>query len=216
MHIKRKTMGNFWPVPRTGTKYMAVPTHEAKNSLTLILVIRDLLGLVKSKKELKKVLNEKQIAINGKIVRETNYPLMLYDSLSLPLVKKNYKITLENKRFSVKEVSENEAKTKTYRVINKTQIGGKKTQINLNGGKNIITNEKIATGEFVVVDNNTNKITKVIALKKDVEVIVIAGKHMGKIGKIKDIIEQGSLKVAQIKLKEGEISANIQNIYVKE
>ena len=56
MHIKRKTIGNFWPVPRTGTKYMAVPSHEENNSLSLILVIRDVLKLVKTKKELKKVI----------------------------------------------------------------------------------------------------------------------------------------------------------------
>jgi len=172
--------------------------------------------MVKSKKELKKLLNEKQITINGKVIKETNYPLMLYDSLTLPNAKKNYKIILDNKRFNVKEVSDNEIKTKTYRVIGKTQLPGKKIQINLNCGKNIITNEKINTGEFLVVDNSSNKIKEVIALKKDVEVIVIAGKHIGKIGKIKDIVEQGNIKIAQIKTKNEEINANIKNIYVKE
>ena len=216
MHIKRKTMGKFWPVPRTGTKYMAVPTHEARNSLPLILVMRDLLGLVKSKKELKKVLNEKQVSINGKLIKETNYPLMLYDSLSLPLINKNYKIILDNKRFNVKEVSDAEAKTKTYRIMNKTRLAGKKTQVNLNGGRNIITNDKLGTGEFVVVDNLSNKILKTIALNKDIEVIVVAGKHMGKIGKIKDLIVQGNVKVARVKTKSEEISANVKNIFVKE
>jgi small subunit ribosomal protein S4e len=216
MHIKRKTMGKFWPVARTGTKYMAVPTHEARSSLPLILVMRDLLKVVKSKKELKKLLNEKQILINNKVIRETNYPLMLYDSLSLPAAKKNYKIILDNKRFNVKEATDSEIKTKTYRVINKRLLPGKKIQINLNGGKNIITNEKIETGEFVIVDNATNKISKTVALKKDVEVIVIAGKHIGKIGKIKELVDQGNVKVAQIKTKEEEISANINNIFAKE
>jgi small subunit ribosomal protein S4e len=216
MHIKRKTMGKFWPVARTGTKYMAVPTHEARSSLPLILVMRDLLKVVKSKKELKKLLNEKQILINNKVIRETNYPLMLYDSLSLPAAKKNYKVILDNKRFNVKEATDSEIKTKTYRVINKRLLPGKKIQINLNGGKNIITNEKIETGEFVIVDNATNKITKTVALKKDVEVIVIAGKHIGKIGKIKELVDQGNVKVAQIKTKEEEISANINNIFAKE
>ena len=61
MHIKRKTMPKFWPVARTGSKYMAVPSHEQRSSVPLIMVIRDMLKLVKNKKELKKVMNEKKI-----------------------------------------------------------------------------------------------------------------------------------------------------------
>ena len=94
MHIKRKTIGNFMPVPRTGTKYMAVPGHNQRDSMSLILVMRDILKLVKTKKELKKVLNEKKVLVNGKIVNETNYPLSLYDVLGLPSAKKYYRVRM--------------------------------------------------------------------------------------------------------------------------
>jgi len=216
MHIKRKTIGNFWPIQRTGDKWMAVPTHNQRNSMPLMIVARDVLKIVKSKKELKKILNEKKIIINGKIVKETNYPIGLFDSLSIPLMKKQYKVVLKNKRFDFVEVSEKQSETRVYKVIGKRQMAGKKVQVNLSNGRNILTSEKIAVGDFVVMDNLKNKILKIISLKKDVEVLVIAGKHTGKSGKIKEILKAGENSVAEIKTKEGEIKANIKNIFAIE
>ena len=60
MHIKRKTIGNFWPVQRTGTKWMAVPSHDQRSSMPLVGVVRDVLEIVKSKKELKKLLGKQK------------------------------------------------------------------------------------------------------------------------------------------------------------
>ena len=57
MHIKRKNIGKFWPVPRKGTKYLAVPSHNNSESISLVVVIRDVLKLVRNKKELKRLLN---------------------------------------------------------------------------------------------------------------------------------------------------------------
>ena len=216
MHIKRKTIGNFWPIPKTGDKWMAVPTHNQRNSMPLMIVARDILGIVKSKKELKKILNEKKIIINGKIVKETNYPLGLFDSISLPVMKKQYKVVLKNKRFDFVEVSEKQSESRIYRVIGKRLLGAKKIQINLSDGRNLLTSEKIAVGDFVIMNNLKNKIEKIISLKKDVEVLVIAGKHTGKSGKIKEIVKEGENSVAEIKTKEGEIKANIKNIFAIE
>jgi ribosomal protein S4E len=178
--------------------------------------MRDVLKLVKIRKELKKLINEKQIAVNGKIIKEINYPLMLYDSITLLNIKKNYKLVMVGKRLSVVEASEKEASHKLYKVLGKKVLSEKIIQINLNQGKNIISDEKLNVGDFVVLNNKENKITKTITLKKDTDVLVIAGKHMGKNGSIKELLEQGNEKVALIKTSLGEIKTNIKNVFVKE
>jgi len=216
MHIKRKTIEKFWPVPRTGTKYMAVPSHEKSNSISLIMVMRDLLGIVKTKKELKKILNEKQIMINNRIVRELNYPLMLYDSLSLPSIKKHYKIIMKGKRFGVEETTEEKAGHKAFKVVGKKLLKDNVLQINLTCGKNINSKDKFETGEFVILNNKDNKIVKKIILEKGVSVVIIAGKHVGKEGTVKEISQQGEDRIAIIKTTNGEISSNIKNVFVKE
>ena len=203
------------PVPRTGTKYMAVPSHNQTESMSLILVMRDILKLVKTKKELKKILNEKKILVNGKIVKETNYPVTLFDSLAIPSVKKFYRVNLKNK-YELTPASESTVGNRIYEVIGKKILPGKKVQLNLSQGRNVISSEKINVGNYVVVDFAKNKITKVISLDKGVEVIVIAGKHSGAEGKIKEILTSGEQKVAVIKTHKEEIKSNVKNIFVKE
>jgi small subunit ribosomal protein S4e len=216
MHIKRKTIGRFWPIQRTGTKYVAVPSHQQRDSVPLIVMMRDVLKIVKTKKEMKKILNEKKLHVNGKVVKEPNFPLMLFDTIQIPLTKKAYRVVLDNKRFALEEEKDEDSHKKIYRVIGKKVLSGNKIQVNLSHGKNILSNEKISTGDFVVLDNKKNSIIKIFSLKKDSEVLVVDGKHAGKSGKIKDIVEQGEQKVAIIKTKEGEVKANINNVFAKE
>jgi len=214
MHIKRKTMPKFWPIQRTGTKYLAVATHEKRNSMPAIIVVRDLLKLVKNQKEMQMLINEKKIEINGKVIRNMRYPLMLFDCLTFPSIKKHYRVGLKNKKFALEEIKEAESRQKIHKVEGKKIISGKKVQINLSGGKNLLTPEKINVGDFIVLSND-NKILKIITLKKDSEIIVIKGKHIGKEGKIKNITKAGEDTMATIEGKEGELKININNIFAK-
>lgn len=211
MHIKRKTIPNFWPIARTGTKYMAVSSHNKTNSMPLIVVMRDILNSVKSSKELKKIVREKKILVNGKIVREDKYPLALFDSLAIPSINKFYKVVLKGKKYHLAEVSEKELSSRIYKVESRKVLPGKKIQINLSSGKNILSNEKIETGNFVLLKEN--KLAKIIKLEKGTEVLVVSGKHSGKSGKIISVEKIGEDKIAEISTKEGELKLNIDTLF---
>ena len=102
-----------------------------------------------------------------------------------------------------------------HKVIGKKLLPNKKQQINLTNGKNLLTSEKVNVGDFVLIGDE-NKIVKVIALKKDVEVIAIKGKHIGKEGKIKDIIKEGENTLAiLITPSKEEVKVNIKNLFAK-
>jgi len=214
MHLKRKNINKFWPINKTGTKYLAVACHEKNNSIPLIVFLRDVLKLVKSKKELKPILNKKKIIVNGNIIKEPNYPLLLYDCLSFPEIKKHYRIILLNKKLSYEEINEKESIEKIYKVINKKVLIGKKIQLNLIGGKNILTNEKINVGDFILLNNKDNKLIKIISLKNNVKVMVVKGKHIGKEGVIISIEKAGENTIAKLKTKDGELNVNVSNLYV--
>jgi len=126
-HLKRNKVGTFWPIPRKGTKYLAVATHNKKDSIPLVVIVRDVLKIVKNKKELQRALNEKQIQINHKEIRETNYPIGLFDVINLPLIKKNYTAELsKHKKMIFKEISNKEAETKIFKIIGSKMLKGKK------------------------------------------------------------------------------------------
>ena len=214
-YLKRNKIGNFWPIPRKGTKYLAVASHNKNESIPLSVVLRDILKLVRNKKELKGALNEKQILINHRQIREVNHPVCLFDVLKVG--KKNYKaILLENKKMFFKEINDKESETKVYKVFSKNKLDGGKIQLNLMHGKNILSNEKIEVGDSVVLNLKDNKIVKKITLEKDRTAFAIKGKHAGKSGKILDIMERGDKKIAKIECKGERINVWVKNIILIE
>ncbi len=201
MHFKRKTIGKFWPIARKGTKYIAVPNHNQYDSLPLIVVMRDILKFVRTTKELKKLIYEKRVQINNKIVHETNYPISLFDILTLPDMKKNYRAVLSGeKKLVLGEIPEAESHQKIYKVINKKVLRDKKIQLNLMYGRNIISKEKVNTGDSIVYNLRENKIIKIIPMEKGRTAFVNRGKHCGISGKINEIIERGGKKIAKIQI----------------
>ena len=212
-YLKRQKIGKFWPIPRKGTKYLARSTHNQHESIPLVVVMRDILKIVGSKKELKKLLNEKQVLINHKEIREPNYPVNLFDVINF--AKKNFKASLsENKKMKFEEISDKEAETKVYKILNKKILRKGKIQLNLMQGKNITTDEKAKTGDSVVINLKDDKIVKILSMEKGKTGFALKGKHMGSVGEIIDIMERGGKSIAKIKSKDENINVWIKNIIV--
>lgn len=200
MHINRKNTGRFWPIPRKGTKYIAVSTHNRKSSMPLSVIMRDILKSVKNSKELKKLLNEGKIKINGKEIRDVKYPVGLFDILSFS--NKNYRSNFNGKKTFFEEVKNEEAHTKIIKIIGKKKLRDNVIQINLMDGRNIITSEKAEINDSILYDFNSKKIKKVIKMENGSHGFVIKGKHSGQKGKILDIINVGGKELAIIDNKE--------------
>lgn len=199
MYLKRQNIGKFWTVQRKGTKYLAVSTHNKSSSIPLIVVMRDILKLVRNKKELKKIINEKQILVNNKKIKETNYPVSLFDIISFSEMKKNYKAVFnEHKKMSFIEIPDDEAEKKIFKVIGKKVLKGNKIQINLSQGKNILIKERVNVDDSVVFNTKQNKIEKIIKMEKGKRGYVLEGKHIGIVGEIDSIIERGGKRLARI------------------
>jgi len=211
MHHNRHNIGKFWPVPRKGTKYLALSSHNQNDSIPLIVVLRDVLKIVNSKKELKKALNEKQIVVNGKEVRDVSFPVSLFDVVNIKAVLS------ENKKLVFGEVEGKDAMSKVYKVIGKKILDGGKVQINLLNGRNVFVDgkDKVRVGDSMVVGFD-GKVIRVIGMEKGNKGFVIHGKHTGDGGEIKDIGEQGGKMIAKIEGKDHEINVWVKNVIVVE
>jgi small subunit ribosomal protein S4e len=214
MHLNRNNVNKNWPVPRkNGTKYIAVSNHNNRESIPLIVAIRDILKLVRTSKELKKIINEKQVKINGKEIRTTKYPIGLLDILSLD--KDNYKLSIgTNKKYIFEEVSGKDAETKYIKIIGKKILSKNETQLNLSDGRNIISKDSVKTGDSVLLNVSNNKIEKIIKMEKGNKALVFKGKHSGKSGIIEKIVERGGKIIAEIKADNEKINVWLKNIIV--
>lgn len=216
-HINRQNISKFWPIPRKGTKYLAVASYNQYWSIPLVVVMRDILKLVRNKKELKRLINEKRIKINHKEIKETNYPVGSFDVINLNDIKKNYKATFsDNKKMIFEEISDKESETKIFKILNKRILPGKIVQFNLTNGKNIISKEKANTGDSLLLNLKENKIIKIIKMEKGGKILVVKGKHVGKKGKIEEIMQRGGKTIVKIISDKGKINVWIKNLIVVE
>ncbi len=211
MHLKRLCIEKTWPIPRKGSKYLVVPNNSKRKGLPLLVAMREMLELVKTRKELKKVLDEGKVLINGKPVKEEKYSLKLFDVISIPVLSKNYRLSIgDNRKFLFDEIKDSEKDSKISKVIGKKILKGNKTQINFLDGSNLLTEDKISVNDSVEIDLQKNKIKKVLPIKEKSKVLIIKGKHIGTIGEVSKVDE----KEIMIKLDEKEIKLNDNEIIV--
>jgi small subunit ribosomal protein S4e len=204
MYMKRQTVNKSWPIARKGTKYLIVPSHEKKNGIPILIILRELLKIAGNRKEVKKILNQGLVSVNGKVIRKENLSILPFDLLKIG--EKDYELSFSNKgKFTVKETKRKE---RVLKVVDKRTIKKKKIQLNLLYGKNIITDKKVNVGESVVLDEK--KVVKVLPIEKGKSVVVFAGKYKGREGKI-DKIEN---KIATISYEDKKINVPIKNVMV--
>ena len=208
MYMKRNNMPKTWHLPRKGMTYIINPLFKMKMGIPLLILLRDMLKLASTRKEVKKLLNTGKIKINQKVARDDKAVLMLFDVLSLE--NKNLKLILKNKKFDVAEVKGKEAEEKIVKITGKKILKGKKTQINLNDGRNCLSEEKIRTGDSAVIDLKENKISEILPLKTGSRIIFIVGKYLGEEG----IVEKIENNDVLVKIKDGKVNSKSKFIMV--
>ncbi len=212
-HLKRHKVPKNWPIPRKGTKYVVRPNFNIEKGIPLLVILRDILKIARNKKEVKKALHLKYILLNDKVVRDEKNSALLFDTIAIVPSKKYYRVELSNNgKFKIKEISE--ADKKIAKIMNKKILKGKKTQLNLSDGRNVLSEVKCNVGDSVVISFKENKIKKCLELKEKANVLVFAGTHAGKTGIIKSI--KPRRKMVGLNVGEKEINVLIKQLMVVE
>lgn len=189
MHQTRSEVIRQLPLARKGTKYIARALRNSSDSVPLIVAIRDMLKLASTSKEVKGMVHNKKIKINGKNVKDVNEPICLFSILE---ADKNYLLNLlPTGRFDFVETKEKDRKLK---IKGKVSIKKEVFQYSLHDGTNVLSNKNFSVGDTLILSND-NKIVKHIEMSKGKEIFVIAGNYMGKTGKVEDIFEDNRIKV---------------------
>jgi small subunit ribosomal protein S4e len=190
-HLKRLNAPKEWFILRKTTKYIAKPlpgAHILNESIPISLVLKQL-GHAKTSAEVKKILNQHEVLIDARRVRDPKAAAGILDSVSLPKSNEYYRIIFDAKgRLQLLAIPKNEANTKVSKVIDKTMVSGGKLQLNLNDGRNIIADKGAAsTGDTLLLELPGQKISQRLALEKGALVYMLGGKYIGAFGKLASI-----------------------------
>jgi len=163
--------------------------HPIEQSIPLGLLIRDYLELCDTYKEAKSIVSSGGILVDGKPRKTYKYPCGFMDVVSIPKLKKDYRILLDRKgKLTLLPIESKDAAWKLCRIENKTTIKGKKTQLNLHDGQNaLVIKDEYSTGDVLKMSLKDKKISDVYKFDKGSVSMIIGGSHSGEIANIVDI-----------------------------
>jgi small subunit ribosomal protein S4e len=190
-HLSRLAAPKHWPIRRHGLKWITrlrPGAHSLKTGMPLNVILRDLLGYAGNNKEVKTILNNQDVLVDGKRRKEPRFNTGVMDVLSLPRISEYYRIMFDKKgKIALLPIKEGESRTKVCKIIGKRLIKGK-LQINLSDGKNLLVEKgDYKKGDSVLIEVPVLKVKEVLAMAKGNLVYMTAGKHVGEIGQVREI-----------------------------
>lgn len=195
-HLKRKPAPKFWPIHRKEAVWTVKPNagpHPISRCIPLTLVLRDALGVAKTRSEVKTIIHEEKIIVDGKVQREELFPTGLMDVVSIPDMEKWYRVLPYEKGLLFHPISKDEATFKLCRIENKTVLFGGSVQLNLHDGRNVLVKVKdpnkpeedvFGTLDTLKINLPNQEILGHMKLAEGAPALIVGGKNAGKHGKI--------------------------------
>lgn len=191
-HLKRIAAPKTWYIGRKESKFITRPMpgpHALHHAMALSVALRELLRVAKSAKESKKIIQHKDVFVDKRKRKDEKYPVGIMDIVEFPQLEEQYRILLDRKgRLTSVKADVKEAATKLARIESKTKISGGKTQLNLLDGRNIIVDkDPYSTGDTLQLSLPDQKILDHFKPEKGALLMLIGGKHSGKIAAIEEV-----------------------------
>jgi len=196
-HLKRKPAPKFWPIHRKEAVFTVRPKpgpHPISRCVPLTLIVRDILGIAKTRREAKKIISQGKIWVDGNVQKEDLFPTGLMDVISIPDTEKAYRVLPSQKGLTLYPVGKKEdAGFKLCRIENKTTVKDGHIQLNFHDGRNTLIRVKDAnhpeedvfqTLDTLKINLPNQEIAGHFKLNEGAPAIIIDGKNMGKSGKI--------------------------------
>ncbi len=190
-HQKRLSVPESWPVERKTAKYTvkarAGPHGEA--GVPLLIVLRDVLGYVDSKKEAKYATNEGGVLVNGESASDVRRPIGMFDILGFEERGEYFRVFPdEGDRLALTPIDESDADGKLGKIADKRHVSGSETQLQLHDGRNLRVEEagEYSPGDSIVIDWDSEILAR-FPYEGGALVTAVQGQHAGEIGRIEEI-----------------------------
>ncbi len=191
-HQKRLSVPKSWPVERktdTFTVKAGAGPH-GEDGVPLLILLRDVLEYVDSRKEARYALSEDGVLVNGVAVNDEERPIGMFDIVAFPTREEYFRVFPdEGGRLSLTPIDEDAAASRLGKVEAKRKVPGGDTQLSLHDGTNVVVDEESEynTKDSIVVDNEDKEIVAHFPYEEGALVTAVRGNHAGKVGTIDGI-----------------------------
>lgn len=173
----------FWaPKSRAGS-------HPSESSVPLMVVLRNILDYSNTAREAKRVLAERNVKVDGKVVTDDNRSIGLMDVVSITGLEEDYRVLFDQRgRIRLLPIEEDQAEWKLVKIMDKTALKGGVTQYNLHDGRNFRSEDdnEYKPKDVLKVEIPSQKIVKAYEFKDGMMALITGGEHIGEIGTIEE------------------------------
>ena len=191
-HQKRLSVPKSWPVERkteTFTVKAGAGPH-GEDGVPLLVLLRDVLGYVDSRKEARYALDHDSVLVNGEAVSDERRPIGMFDILAFEEREEYFRVFPdEGGRLALTSIGADSAGSKLSKIADKTQVPGGEIQLNLHDGTNLRVDDadEYAAGDSVVVDNEDGSVVAHFVYEEGAMVTAVRGQHAGEVGHLEAI-----------------------------
>lgn len=199
-HIRRSVSPIFWPIPRKEHVWSVKPSpgpHPISMSIPISVILRDALKYIETMREARKIIGERKIAVDGRVITDYKFPVGLMDVISILPAGEHYRLLPHPvKVLTLHPISKEEATYKLVRIKRKTMVKGGNIQLTFHDGRNQLIKLKdpfqpvedvYSTYDTVKLGIPEQEILAHFKLAEGYLAITIGGSNIGFLGKIKSI-----------------------------
>lgn len=196
--MKPHVMSRAVRLPRKSHPWVSKPhpgPHPIQQSIPLRLVVRDYISLARISREADRIISGGNVRIDGKVRRDPRFAVGFMDVVHLPAVNLSYRVLLDYRgRLTVGEIPREESSVKLCKVKRKQVLRGKKVQLTLHDGKNVVGDlGGFKPGDVAKLALPDSKVIDRLPMKNGALAFITGGKNTSKVGKIEEIkIMRGS------------------------
>jgi small subunit ribosomal protein S4e len=220
-HLKRLNAPKHWMLDKLGGVWAPRPStgpHKLRECLPLIILLRNRLKYALNTKEVKYILMQRLIKVDGKARTDKTYPAGFMDVIGIEKTNEYFRLMYDVRgRFSIHRVGAEEAKYKLCRV-KQLEMGPKKVPyVVTHDGRTLrYPDPLVAVNDTIKLNLETGKIDEFVKFETGNLAMISGGKNTGRVGVIVSRERhQGSFDIVHVKDSAGHVFATrLGNVFV--
>eukprot|EP01098_Paradermamoeba_levis_P003201 TRINITY_DN148_c0_g1_i1.p1 TRINITY_DN148_c0_g1~~TRINITY_DN148_c0_g1_i1.p1 ORF type:complete len:283 (-),score=98.00 TRINITY_DN148_c0_g1_i1:113-922(-) len=220
-HLKRLNAPRHWMLDKLSGVWAPRPSsgpHKLRESLPLIILLRNRLKYALTRREVISIVNQKLIKVDGKVRTDSNFPAGFMDVVQIPKTNENFRLLYDTKgRFTLHRVTAEEAKYKLLKVKRVHTTAKKVPAIVTHDGRTIrYPDPLIQVNDVIKFDLDNKKIVDQVKFDIGNLVMITGGHNIGRVGVIeKKEKHPGSFDIIHVKDAVGQsFATRVSNVFV--
>ena len=189
-HLKRINTPKTWNISRKQAVFIARPRpsgHPLAEVLPLAVILRDVLNVGATAREIRVLLNAGEVMVEGKTRKDPRHPVGLLDEVFFPMTQERYRVAIDAKgRLAVLKAKAGEHKVRRIKAKHKSKG---RMQVTFHDGTLLIAEEgtPLRVGDSAILDGKVLK--EHFPLECGAYILLTGGSHRGDQGVVEQVHE---------------------------